>query len=130
MAKLSSPQATNLANNFLGLARAIGDFIYENSNTLSKADNKRLESLHWSILNYSEDILALSTALVMDDIETSLLQLDDVTTQIKGTIKNLRDIQKGINVAAAIVTLGAAIINENPQIIGQSLRGVVDVWKA
>lgn len=130
MAKLTSQQANDLANNFLGLAQAIGDFRYENWNVLSKAENQRLGNSQWSILNYGEDILALSTILVMDDAQTSLTQINDVTTQIKGTIKNLQNIQKGINVAASIVTLGAAIISKNPQAIVDSISGVVETWKA
>lgn len=39
MAKLYLQQANALANNFLGLAQAIGDFRYNNWNSLSKADN-------------------------------------------------------------------------------------------
>lgn len=130
MAKLTSQQANDLANNFLGLAQAIGDFRYQNWNALSKAENQKLGNSQWSILNYGEDILALSTILVMDDVQTSLTQINDITTQIEGTIKNLQNIQKGINVAASIVTLGAAIISKNPQSITDSISGVVETWKA
>ena len=130
MAKLTSQQANNLANNFLGLAQAIGDFRYNNWNSLSKAENQRLGNFQWSILNNGEDILALSTVLVMDDVQTSLTQINNVTTQIKGTISTLQNVQKGINLAAAIVTLGAAIISKNPQSIVDAISGVVDTWNA
>lgn len=130
MAKLTSKQANDLANNFLGLAQAIGDFRYNNWNSLSKTDNQRLGNLQWSILNNGEDILTLSTTLVMDDVQTSLTQINNVTTQIKGTIGTLQNVQKGINVAAAIVTLGAAIISKNPQAIVDAISGVVSTWTA
>jgi hypothetical protein len=130
MAQLTSQQATDLANNFLGLGQAIADYRYENWNTLSKEDRQKLEDLRLSILHYGADILALSTTLVMDDVQTSLTNINNVTTQIKGTIKNLQNIQKGINVAAAVATLGAAIISKNPQAIVNSITGVVNVWNA
>ena len=128
MAKLTSLQANILANNFLGLAQAIGDFRYENWNNLSKADNQKLGDFQRSILNYGEDILALSTTLVMDDVQTSLAQINNVTAQIKGTIKNLQNIQKGINVAASVVTLGAAIISKNPETVASAISGAVHAW--
>jgi uncharacterized protein YoxC len=130
MAKLTSLQANILANNFLGLAQAIGDFRYENWNNLSKADNQKLGDFQRSILNYGEDILALSTTLVMDDVQTSLAQINNVTAQIKGTIKNLQNIQKGINVAASVVTLGAAIISKNPETVASAISGAVHAWNA
>jgi hypothetical protein len=130
MEKLTSQQANDLANNFLGLGQAIADYRYENWNTLSKEDSQKLENFRLSILHYGADILALSTTLVMDDVQTSLTTINNVTTQIKGTIKNLQNIQKGINVAAAVATLGAAIISKNPQAIVNSITGVVNVWNA
>ena len=130
MAKLTSQQVNDLANNFLGLAQAIGDFRYEKWNTLSKSENQKLGNFQWSILNYGEDVLALSTSLVMDDVEASLQEINNVTTEIKGTIKDLQNIQKGINVAASIVTLGAAIIGKNPKSIIDSISGVVKTWNA
>lgn len=128
MAKLTSQQANDLAGNFLGLAQAIGDFRYTNWSALSKAENQRLGNLQWSILNYGEDILAFSTTLVMDEVQASLAQITTITSQIKGTIHTLQNIQKGISVAAAIVTLGAAIISRNPQSIADSLIEIVEVW--
>ena len=130
MAELTSGQANELANSFLGLAQAIGDFRYNNWNSLSKSENKKLGNLQWSILNYGEDMLAFSTILVMDDVENSLMEIRKITSQIKETIGSLHDIQKGINIAAAIVTLGAAIISRNPASIGDALGGVVDSWDA
>lgn len=130
MAALTSVQANALSNSFLGLAQAIGDFRYNNWNLLSKSENQRLGNLQWSVLNYGEDILAFSTTLVINDVEDSLARIKKITSQIKGTIGGLHDIQKGINVAAAIVTLGAAIISRKPASIGDALGGVIDTWSS
>ena len=117
MEKLTSQQASNLSNNFLGLAQAVGDFRYNNWNSLSKEENQKLGEYQWSILKYGEDILVISTNLIMNDAQSSLTQINNVTLQIKGTVQKLHNIQKGITVAAAIVTLGDAIIRLNPQSI-------------
>lgn len=130
MPQLTSQQANELANNFLELAQAIGDFRYDHWDTLSVFDNQRLGNWQWAILNYGEDILVLSTTLVMDDVQDSLSQITQVTTEIKSSIKTLQNIQKGIDVAAAMVTLGAAIISKSPQSIVAGVTGVRDAWKA
>ena len=130
MAKLTSQQANDLANNFLALAQAIGDFRYNNWKSLSKQQNQKLGSLQWSILNYGEDVLAFSTTLVMNDVQTSLAQINAITTQIKGTIHSLKNIQKGIGLAAAVVTLGAAVISKNPESVGKAINGVVKSWNS
>jgi hypothetical protein len=128
MATLTAQQANNLANNFLGLARAIGDYRFDNWNTLSKAENQKLGDFQWSILSYGEDILALSTALVMDDVQDSLAQINNVTLEIKETIKSLNQLQKAINVAASIVSLGGAIVSKNPQAIVAGIQSVRETW--
>jgi hypothetical protein len=128
MATLTAKQANDLGKDFLALAQAIGDFRYDNWNTLSKEDNQRLSDFQWSILNYGEDILALSVILVMDDVEASLTKINTISSKIKGTIQVLKNIQKGIDVAAAIVTLGAAIISKSPKVIADSIDGLVKSW--
>lgn len=129
MAKLTSRQAYDLANNFLGLAQAIGDFRYNNWYELSKSDNQKLGDLQWSILNSGEDILALSTILVMDDVRESLERINDITARIKGNIHTLQNIRKGINIAASIVTLGAAIISKNARSVTDAIDGLAKAWE-
>jgi hypothetical protein len=128
MAKLTAQQANDLANNFLGLAQAIGDYRFQNWNSLPKTENQRLGNFQWSILSYGEDILALSTALVMDDVQDSLAQINQVTLEIKETIKSLDQLQKTINVAASIVSLGGAIVSKNPKAIVAGIQGVRETW--
>ena len=130
MSELTAIQANALSNDFLGLAQAIGDFRYDNWNELSPPQNQQLSNLQWSILNYGEDILALSTTLVMDDVQTSLDKINNITVEIKTTIHQLKNIQKAINVAAAIVTLGGAVISKSLSSIASALQGMIDSWKA
>jgi hypothetical protein len=130
MPRLTSQQASDLANQFLALAQTIGDFRYRRWNELSKAQHHQLASQHWSVLNYGEDVLSLSTVLVMDDVSNSLSAIKAVTGKIKATLERLDDIQQGIDTAAVMVTLGAAIISRNPLAIGGAIKGLVDGWKA
>jgi hypothetical protein len=126
MAKLTSQQATGLANNFLGLAKVIGDFRYKNWNKLTKSEKKKLAAFKSQILKSGEDILAISTNLVMDDVQTSLEEINSLSSQIKGTVENLKNIQKGINIAASIVILGSSLISRNPKSIIDAIIGITD----
>lgn len=128
MAKLTARQANELANNFLGLAQAIGDFRY--CTILPKPQNQKIKDLHWSVLNYADDLYTLSATLVMDDVDKSLSTIAAITTEIQATYKTLQNVQKAINVASSIVTLGSSILSTNIQAIKEALSDLVSVWKS
>lgn len=128
MAKLTARQANELANNFLGLAQAIGDFRY--CTILPKPQNQKIKDLHWSVLNYADDLYTLSATLVMDDVDKSLSTIAAITTEIQATYKTLQNVQKAINVASSIVTLGSSILSTNLQAIKEALSDLVSVWKS
>jgi hypothetical protein len=129
MANLTSKQANRLAEEFYLLALSIGDFRYENWDTLSLEENKKLSGIQAEILRTGEDILALSTTLVMDEVGETLEKITSITSDIKGTISSLRAIQKGMDTAAAILALGSSILRRDPGAIGNSLKGLFAVWK-
>ena len=129
MAHLTSQQVNDLANQFLALAQSIGDLRYNYWNDLSKDQHQILANQHWSVLHYGEDILSMSTVLVMDDVSNSLAMIRALTGKIKSTLDALHDIQEGINISAAIVSLGAAIISENPLAVAGAIEDLVKITK-
>ncbi|MEP2347760.1 MAG: hypothetical protein ABJH96_08215 [Algoriphagus sp.] len=128
MPNLTSEQASQLADNFYYLGMAIGEFRYANWDRLSLEENKELSEMQNSILRCGEDILAYATKLIMDEVATSLVQINTISQEIKGSIKTLKNIQKGLNVAAVILILGVAIVNRKPDEISSSLKDLVDTW--
>ena len=128
MAKLTVKQANELANNFLGLAQSIGDYRYQNK--LPRLQNQKIKDLHWSVLNFADDLYTLSATLMMDDVEQSLSTIGSITKELQAAYKKLQNVQKAINVAASIVTLGSSILSKNPQAIKESLSILVSVWKS
>ncbi len=126
MQQLTSEQANQLSNNFLGLAQAVGDYRFENWKNLSEEENKQIANFQWSLLNYAEDILAFSVTLVMEEVAESLNKIRSVTEDIKSTLHKLKNIQKVINIAAASVTLGAAIISKDTKAIGEGIKKIVE----
>lgn len=128
MPNLTSQQANKLANDFLALAQAIGEYRYQNYTNLSSEENQQLKNYHWSILNCSDDLFTLSAQLILEDVNSSLNAISAITIKIKENYQNLENIQKAINVATSIVTLGAAIISKNPQAVTDSLSELTDEW--
>ncbi len=129
MDKLTASQADELATQFLLLAQAIGDFRYRNWKTLSKAQHRQLASQHWSVLNYGEDILAISTGLTMTDVERSLTAIREVTGEIKESLSSMASVQKGIKIAGSAVTLGASIVSKNPFAVVGAINELVKAVK-
>ena len=128
MPNLTSQQANKLANNFLALAQSVGEYRYTHYSDLSPDENQQLKNYHWSILNCSDDLFTLSANIIIEDVETSLNSISEITNQIKGTYQDLQNVQKAINVATSVVTLGAAIVSKNPQAIADSISGLVESW--
>lgn len=130
MANLTSDQALQLSENFYQLSTAILDFRVANWDRLTPDERKELSDSQYSILRCGEDILAFATTLIMDEVVDSLGKINAITHEIKDSIKDLKNIQKGLNVAAGILILGVAILNRDTQGIGTSLKDVLELWKA
>lgn len=129
MAQLTSQQANDLAGQFLAMGQAIGDFRYLHWNILTMTQHQQLARLHSAVLNSGEDILALSTTLVLDEVEASLATIRGITGQIKSTLATLGDIQQGIDLATSVVALGASVISRSPSRIEKALEDLVKRWK-
>lgn len=130
MANLSSDQAKQLSDNFYEMSTAITDFRIANWEKLTPEENKKLSDRRYELLKCAEDILAFATTLVMDEVADSLGKINSVTADIKGTISTLGNIQKGLNVAAALVALGIAITTKDPLSISKSIKSVFETWTA
>lgn len=129
MANLTSKQANQLSDDFFYLGMAIADFRYENWGRLTLEENRELSDMQAAIYRCGEDILAYSTTLVMDEVAESLAKINTITKEIKGTIKSLESIQKGLDAASGILILGAAIVKRDPMEIGNSIKDLFVTWK-
>ena len=130
MAKLTSQQANELANYFLAMAVSVGDYRYQNFDSISMQENKEIKESLEFIRKCADDLFTLSATLVMDDVQTLLTTIGEVTNQMKSTYKTLQDVQKAINMAASIVTLGKAILAKNPQQIADATGNLANCWNA
>ncbi|MDN3664974.1 hypothetical protein ACFFU1_01940 [Algibacter miyuki] len=129
MAKLTSKQANKLANYFLTLAQAMGNYRVLNYQNLTKLQHKKLRETHKKTLDYSDDLFTMSAQLSMDDISDSFETLNAITTKIETSYQSLKDVQKAINISTQVVTLGASIFSLNTQAIASSLGNLKDAIK-
>ncbi len=58
MGKLTADQARDLASAFHDMSVAVGNFRFGNWDDLKKSDRALLESVQWTLLNYSSDFTA------------------------------------------------------------------------
>lgn len=129
MAQLTAEQVNALANDFLAVAQAIGDYRYQHFYTLTSEQQQKMRDLHWTLLNYADDLYTQSAVLVMNNVQASLEKIDAVTGEIKKSYQKLKNIQKAIDVATAAATLGAALMSKSPQAVAQALEELEASWK-
>ena len=109
MAQLSTEQLNEIGMDFLGVARIVGDYRYENFGNLSLAERQKLDELHETLLGYADE-LAFTTAMAnIDDAQTALGQIKQITAAINKNISTLTTVQTVINIAGAVVALAATI---------------------
>ena len=109
MAQLTSEQLNHIGQDLLSAAQTIGDYRYENYAALSDADKQKLDELHEDLLGYTEQ-LAFTTAMAnIDDAQTALGQIKQITVAINKNITTLTTVQTVINIAGAVVALAATI---------------------
>lgn len=114
MAKLTAKQVNELANSFLAMAQAVGDYRYLNYDSITKGQKQKLKSLHWSVLQTADDLYTLSASLTLDDAQTALEAIDKISKDMKASYKKLKDVQKAIKLATSMVVLGSAVLSKNP----------------
>ncbi|HEY0977116.1 MAG TPA: hypothetical protein VGE21_06560 [Flavobacteriales bacterium] len=114
MTKITSQQARAIAGSFIAFAQAIGDYRIATWGELSRAQVQRLSDAQWTLLNYSDDLLLLSNQTIAAEIEEPLSRLRTLSEDIGKRIKNLKDVQRVIDVAGRLIDLGAALAYPDP----------------
>lgn len=127
---LTSQEATKLANNFFALSVSLTDYLFEKWDTLTQAQRDKLINNIRKISNNGQKLLALSATLVVEQSKASLNIIDTVTNNIKSDLQAIANVQKAINIATSIVTLGSALISKNPIAIVQAVTDLQEVFNA
>jgi hypothetical protein len=130
MADLTSEQVTSIAKLLNKNANSIDEYLNQNYEHMSPVQNSNIKDLRDQILEQSSKLYTESTILVMDDVQNTLDIIEIVTSRIQKTYKNLKDIQKAIDIASSVLNLGAAILSKDPKSIVKTVSDLVKNVKA
>lgn len=121
MATLTSEQSFALAQSFHDLSVVIGEYRFGNWDALAPSQRKRLEDLQFDLLNDSTKFNAISISGVLDELQKVLDDIEATTEKMGRAIKKIEAVGEVFRMAAAAVTLGAAIVSGSPEGIVSAL---------
>jgi hypothetical protein len=126
MARLTSEQARELAEQFYKLSKKLGTYRFAHWNSLTKGQRTSIESLEWSLLNASSDLTAMTINLAMDEIEPVVKRITRTTRRMTAAVKRLKRVEQVIRIAEAAVGLSGAIVSGSPAAIVSALDTAVE----
>ena len=125
MENLNSEQVKKLADDFMKMANALGNYRYENFDTLTSEENLELKALHSKTLSRTTELYTKAAVLVLEDVEASLTKIGNITEQTLQLYTNLNSTQGILDRATSILTLATSIISLDVKGIGTSLQGLL-----
>lgn len=122
MENLNSEQVKNLADGFMKMANALGNYRYEHFDDLSSEENSRLKELHSLTLSKTTELYTKAAVLVMEDVQISLDKIGTITDQTQQLYMKLNNVQHILDRATSVLTLATSIISLDVKAIGSSLK--------
>ncbi len=126
---LTAQEAFDLSKQFRDLAIALGNHRFANWQTLTPTQRRDIEDEEWSLINASSDMITKAVGLALDESKSSLKLIKKSVRKAKSSIKKLKKVKQIINIAAAAVGLGAAIVSKDPGSIARNAKLVLDASK-
>lgn len=127
---LTSAEASALSQWFRDLSIELGNYRAKEWNNLSDNQRQSFEEAEWRLLNAANELTTAAVGLALDESEASFAKLRESTDQAKTAIKTLQTVGKVINVAAAAVSLAAAIASKNVGAIGKNTKSLYEAATA
>jgi hypothetical protein len=118
---LTSDQSFALAQAFHNLAVLLGDYRFDNWDDLSPGERKQLEDLEFDILNDSTRFDAIAISGTLDNLDKVIDDIRATTERMGRAIETIEAVGDVFKMAAAAITLGAAIVSGNPEGIVSAL---------
>jgi hypothetical protein len=127
MARLTTEEARGLAEHFYRISKELGDYRFAHWHELSKNERAEIESLEWSLLNASADFAASALGIALDDIAPVVKRVAGSTRRMKTAIRKAKRSKDVLAIAAAAVTLSAAIVSGSPSAIAKALERAIKI---
>ncbi|MEP3211358.1 MAG: hypothetical protein ABJN95_19385 [Maribacter sp.] len=110
MRNLNAEEVKQLADNFLQMANALGDYRYNNIDSLTEEEDLTIKSMHNQQLTYTTELYTKSAVLVLEDVQDSLNKIDTITKESQELYKKLTNVQTILDRASSIINLASAIL--------------------
>jgi len=126
---ITRDDASAIADQLVELAEQISDFRFKNFSTLSTEDSANLRLFVSSIRRNASDMTALIVGKKIENLQNNLEVVAKATNEAEKAITKIEEIKKAIDIATAIVRLGAAVITLNPAAILEAANNLIIVSK-
>ena len=123
-----TPETSNIANLYTDWAAAILNYRKINFDSLTDFTRKNLLESAMTLLDEADEQNTSDATELSEDVQMALDRTVEVTVEIKKTYNTLANIEKGIAVATAVVTLGQTILKRDPSDINNALNDLLDKW--
>lgn len=126
MATLTAQQVKELSRHFFSVAQSLTQFREAHWDELTKAEHQRLSRLQWSVYNSSDDLLALSASMALDEVQETLRQINEATQQANQAIEATGNVDRVIGIATRVMQLGGAVVSQSPLAIISALADLTN----
>jgi seryl-tRNA(Sec) selenium transferase len=121
MARLSTEQSRQLAEQFYRLSKELGDYRFAHWDAIERSRRLSIESLEWTLLNASSDFTAGAVRVALDEVSSVLKQVSRATKAMNTAIKRAKRVEKVLGIAEAAVKLSSALVSGSPGAIAAAL---------
>lgn len=126
MVTLTLDDAREIACSLRKLSSDLGEYRFAHWNSLSEEDRGRIESLEWTLLNYSSDMTATAIQIAADSIQEEVQRIKAATQNLQNAIDRVENYKKAIEIATKAVTLAASISTGNVIAIKEASEGLLE----
>lgn len=121
---LTADDARALAQLFSDASYAVDQYRFANWNNMTAADYQTLEDDSLQLHLNSMHLTTKAVGLQLNDMQKDLQAIKDATSKANNALKTIANVKKAIGIAASLVSLGGAILSENPSAILTAAQGV------
>ena len=126
MSKLTAREVKELAKHFFSVARSLTDYREDHWDRLSKQEHQQLSRWQWSVYNSTDDLLALSAVMALDEAQETIDRIRKATQRANRTIRTTDDVKRVITIATQVVRLSGAVMSQSPLAIIAALADLGD----
>ncbi|MGD0537753.1 MAG: hypothetical protein ABSC03_08920 [Verrucomicrobiota bacterium] len=125
MTQITSEDALDLARLFKESALGLGQFQLDHWNNLSEGQRRDLTDQEYTLLDHSQNLVTYAVGVMLDEAQASLDDIREATVKANQAIQTVTNIKKVMEIATALITLGAAIYSANPSGIATAVSAVL-----